>query len=245
MAGPTAYLSAVILLTEVRKRFGRRGIEALSGVSLSIAAGECIAITGPNGAGKSTLLALVLGFLHPTHGSVTIDGLEPRAFVRRHGAGWVPERFGLPHAWKVRPTLEHFARLDGHRSDAAAMARSALEHFGLGAHAERPAGDLSHGLGRRLALAIATLSPRRLIVFDEPTEGLDDEGRDRFHERCAWLRSHESTLLLASQDARAVARLADRAVQLDHGRVRDVILVRTGAAPPAAPPPADTADDEE
>jgi ABC-type multidrug transport system ATPase subunit len=226
----------VIQLNEVRKRFGARGVEALRGLTLRVAAGECVAFIGPNGAGKSTLLSLVLGFLHPSRGLVRIDGLDPRTYVRRRGAGWMPERFTLPDAWKVRASIEHFARLDGSGGAAArAAGRAALEHFGLEAHAERRASDLSHGLGRRLALAIATVTPRPLVVLDEPTDGLDAAGRVRFRERCAWLRDSGCTLLLASQDLAEIGQVADRAVVLEDGVVCDVLPLRAGSVPPAVP----------
>lgn len=219
----------MIEFLNVTKRFGRRGPSALRDVALSVPAGETVAVVGPNGAGKSTLLALALGFLRPTSGTVRIRGLQPRTYLRRHGAGWVPERFSLPASWRVRSALEHFARLDGGK-DARVRARDALEHFGLGPHAARRVGELSHGLGRRLSLAIATVTPRSLILFDEPTDGLDAEGRARFRERCAWLRTQDATLLLASQDLAEVARIADRAVTLEKGTLRDVVLLHPGDA---------------
>ena len=219
----------MIEFVNVAKRFGRRGPFALREIGLSIASGETVAIVGPNGAGKSTLLALALGFLRPTSGAVRIRGLQPRTYLRRHGAGWVPERFSLPGSWRVRSALEHFARLDGGK-DARDRARNALEHFGLGAYGSQRAGELSHGLRRRLSLAIATVTPRSLILFDEPTDGLDAEGRDRFRERCAWLRARDTTLLLASQDLVEVGRIADRAVTLEKGRLRDIVRLRSGNA---------------
>jgi len=226
----------VIELKEVRKRFGARGVEALRGLTLSVAAGESVAFIGPNGAGKSTLLALVLGFLHPTRGEVRIDGLDPRTYVRRRGAGWMPERLTLPDTWRVRASIEHFARLDGNGPAAArAAGRAALDHFGLAAHAERRASQLSYGLGRRLALAIATVTPRPLVVLDEPTDGLDAIGRVRFRERCAWLRASGCTLLLASQDLAETGQVADRAVVLEDGVACDVLPLRSGSVPSSSP----------
>jgi len=216
----------MIEFQNVSKRFARRGPAALRDIALSIAPGETVAVVGPNGAGKTTLLALALGFLRPTGGTVRLRGLQPRTFLRRHGAGWTPERFALPPSWRVRAALEHFARLDGGR-DARSRSSDALEHFGLGAHAWRQVGELSHGLGRRLSLAIATVTPRSLIVLDEPTEGLDAEGRTRFRERCYWLREKSATLLVASQDLAEVGRIADRAVSLEQGALRDVVPLRS------------------
>jgi ABC-2 type transport system ATP-binding protein len=220
----------VIELRDVRKRYGARGPEALRGVSLTVPAGETLAVIGPNGAGKSTLLALALGFLRPTGGTIRIDGLDPRAFVRRRGAGWLPERFQLPAAWKVRSSLEHFARLGGDRAGAA---REALAHFGLEAQAGRQTSELSYGQSRRLALALAMLSPRALVVLDEPTDGLDAEGRERFRERVAWLRANGATLVLASHDLAEMERIADRAAGLENGVRCDVAPLRP--APESSP----------
>jgi ABC-2 type transport system ATP-binding protein len=217
----------VIEFLNVSKRFGARGPAALREVGFTVAAGESVAVVGPNGAGKSTLLALALGFLRPTNGTIRIRGLQPRTFLRRHGAGWVPERFVLPASWRVRSTLEHFARMDGGRAGNA-RSREALGHFGLEGHADRRVSELSHGLGRRLSLAIATVTPRSLIVLDEPTEGLDAEGRTRFRERCEWLRAHDATVLLASQDLAEVGRIADRVLTLEKGALRDVLALRAG-----------------
>jgi ABC-type multidrug transport system ATPase subunit len=217
----------VIEFQNVTKRFGRRGPAAVREVGFSVESGESVAVVGPNGAGKTTLLALALGFLRPTTGAVRVRGLQPRTFLRRHGAGWVPERFALPASWRVHSALEHFARLDG-GPDANARSRDALEHFGLDAHARRRVGELSHGLGRRLSLAIATVTPRSLIVLDEPTDGLDAEGRARLRERCAWLREREATLLVASQDLVEVGRIAERAVTLEKGSVRGSFPLRSG-----------------
>src|SRR5687768_16826735 len=91
----------LIKLENVGKRFrvapGPRRkagvVDALSDVTAEIATGDVVAVVGPNGAGKSTLFSVLLGFLDPTAGDVLIDGAEPRAYMRKHGAGYLPERF--------------------------------------------------------------------------------------------------------------------------------------------------------
>src|SRR5690606_35755573 len=90
---------------------GRVDTTALDDVTLAIPPGGVWGVVGPNGAGKTTLFGLILGFLHPTEGSVRIDGLEPRRYLRRHGAAYLPERFRLPPEWPVGDALRALAGL--------------------------------------------------------------------------------------------------------------------------------------
>jgi ABC-2 type transport system ATP-binding protein len=223
----------MMVVDTVTKRYGRGGRgtrPALDGVSLEIPRGGVHAVVGPNGAGKSTLFALVLGFIHANGGDVTVDGLDPRDYVRRNGAGYLPERFGVPAAWRVRPALTAFAereRLGGGRAErkpaAAAAADAALERFGLTEHAQKRVGELSRGMLQRLGLAQALLAPRDLVVLDEPTEGLDPGWRLRLRTELSALRAAGRTVLLASHDLGEVGRVADRVIVLENGRVREVM----------------------
>ncbi len=219
----------MIELAEVTKRYGgaaRGGNDALRALSLRIARGEAVGIVGPNGAGKSTLLGLVLGFLRPTAGRLTIDTKAPRDWVRRNGAAWLPERFALPPEWRVRAALAAFARLEGlSGDDAARAAGAALARFGLEAHGERRAGTLSRGLLQRTGLAQATLVPRTLVVLDEPTEGLDPHGRFLLRESVAAMRATGATVLIASHDLGELERIVDRALLLESGRVRESLAL--------------------
>jgi ABC-2 type transport system ATP-binding protein len=220
----------VIQFSGVSKRFGAPGgparsrVDALADVSLEIPAGGVWGFIGPNGAGKTTLFALLLGFIHPTAGTVRIRGLEPRRYVRRHGAAYLPERFRLPGEWRVRTALLALARLE--RFDRAAAARrvdALIERLGLAAHADREVRTLSRGLNQRLGLAQALLAERELVVLDEPTEGLDPLWRVRFRAIVAELRDEGRTVLIASHDLAEVERLASRVVLLEAGRLRSVI----------------------
>jgi ABC-2 type transport system ATP-binding protein len=220
----------MIELEQVTKRYGRRGrTEALRDVSLRVPTGAVWAVVGPNGAGKSTLLGLVLGFIRPTRGSVKLAGESPRDYIRGAGAGYLPEQFSVPAEWRTGDALRMLGRLDG--ADAAAAQRAADE-FGLAPHLDKRAGDLSRGLLQRLGLAQALLGGHPLVVLDEPTEGLDPIWRIRLRDILAGLRARGSTVVIASHDLGEVERVADRAVLLEGGRVRDIIETRTAA--PAA-----------
>jgi len=151
--------------------------------------------------------------------------------VRRHGAGYLPERFRLPPEWSVRDALAALAALEGITGPARVeRVGAALERFGLEPHAAKPVGTLSHGLLQRLGLAQAVLAERALLVLDEPTGGLDPLWRIRFRDLVRELRGPGRTILVASHDLAEVERMADRALLLDRGRLRDVLDL---TAPPA------------
>ncbi|HEX7091698.1 MAG TPA: ABC transporter ATP-binding protein [Longimicrobiales bacterium] len=218
----------MIQFSGVSKRFGAPGgparVDALADVSLEIPAGGVWGFVGPNGAGKTTLFALLLGFIHPTAGTVRIRGLGPRHYVRRHGAAYLPERFRLPGEWRVRTALRALARLEGlTRAAAARRVDGLIERMGLAAYADREVRTLSRGLNQRLGLAQALLAERELVVLDEPTEGLDPLWRVRFRAIVAELRDAGRTVLVASHDLAEVERLASRVVLLEAGRLRRVI----------------------
>ena len=96
-----------------RSLIRQRTVRALDDLTLSIGRGEVVGIAGPNGAGKSTLISLLVGFLHPTAGSVRVGGLPPRAWVERHGVSYLTELVALPPRWTVDETLTRRAPQGG------------------------------------------------------------------------------------------------------------------------------------
>ena len=206
-------------------------VEALRGVSLTIDAASATGVIGPNGAGKSTLFALILGFLKPSSGSVSIRGLQPRDFMRRHGASYLPERFSLPGAWPVLTALETLARLD-RVDNAERRVAEVIDRLGLGEHADKPVRGLSRGLLQRLGIAQCLLAKRELVVLDEPTEGLDPVWRLRLREIITELRAGGATLLIASHELGEVERLVDSAILLDNGTIRETMTIAHKADAP-------------
>jgi ABC-type multidrug transport system ATPase subunit len=220
----------MIEFDHVTKRYRRRRPAALRDVSLRVPDGAVWAVVGPNGAGKSTLLALVLGFIRPTTGGVLLDGAAPRDYLGDVGAGYLPEQFRVPGEWRTRDALRMFGRLGG---GTAGETDRVMAQFGLEPHLDKRIGELSRGLLQRLGLAQALLDRRRLIVLDEPTEGLDPVWRIRLRDALADLRTEGSTVLIASHDLGEVERVADQAVLLENGSIREIIETRT-TEPPAA-----------
>ena len=224
----------MIRFQAVSKRYGGipgRGKAALRGLDLRVRPGECVALVGPNGAGKSTVAGLALGFLRPSAGRVRVGGLEPREYVRRHGAGYLPERFSPRGGLRAGRLLRRLARLDGlDRADARRRVREALARAGLAGSSRRPVGALSRGQRQRLGVAQLLLRPRAVVLLDEPWSGLDPEGRSRLREILGELRG--AALVVASHDLAQVARVAERAVVLDGGRAVDRVRLdgQNGAA---------------
>ncbi|HSJ23350.1 MAG TPA: ABC transporter ATP-binding protein [Longimicrobiales bacterium] len=221
----------MVELDRVSKQYGRRGASAraLHDVSLQVPAGSVWAVVGPNGAGKSTLLSLILGFIRPTRGTVTVSGVPPREFLRDEGAAYLPEHFHIPGEWKVGGALRMFARLDGSTRTARSDADNVIERLGLGPHTHKRASELSRGLLQRVGIAQALLAGRALVVLDEPTEGLDPMWRIRLRDIVAGLRDEGRTVIMASHDLGEVERTADRALLLEHGAVRGVLETRPAA----------------
>ncbi|MGH7577525.1 MAG: ABC transporter ATP-binding protein [Longimicrobiales bacterium] len=225
----------MIELDRVSKRYGpshRLAAEAYAvrDVTLKVPRGATWAMVGPNGAGKSTLLGLVLGFLRPTDGTVRIDGKDARTYVRRHGAGYLPERFSLPGEWPVRDALRALARLDRLGREAKRIADEALDRFGLVPHAEKLFAELSRGLRQRVGVAQALLAERPLVVLDEPTEGLDPLWRIQLRDAVGSLHARGTTVLVASHDLAEVERIATAVTVLEGGTVRRTFEAAAHAA---------------
>jgi ABC-2 type transport system ATP-binding protein len=224
----------MIELRGVGKRFrigpgpGRKArvVEAVRDLTLAVEPGIITGVVGPNGAGKTTLFGLLLGFLEATAGEVTISGLDPRAYVRRKGASYLPERFNLPRDWTVRAALEALLRLD--RSDRPVDA--VLADYELTSFADAAAHTLSRGTMQRLGMAQALAAPRDLVILDEPTEGLDPLWRLKLRAAIQALRSTDRTVLIASHDLAEIERLADRVIILENGSIREVVDLRHAAS---------------
>ena len=208
-------------------------VRALDGVTLQVPPGAAVGLIGPNGAGKSTLVRLLLGYLSPSAGGVSVGGMLPRDYAERHGIGYVPDDIALPPGWTVRRALHAFAAL-GEVDDPHARADREMRRLGLEEIADRRVAALSRGNLQRLAIAQALLGDRAVMVLDEATDGLDPEWVARVRELVAeWRRADPARVLVfASHDLEEVERVADRVVVLSRGRVREVIDLGD-AGPPA------------
>lgn len=189
----------------VSKAFGRH--KAVDDVTLSVAAGERVALLGHNGAGKSTLMKLALAILRPTAGTVT----------RGAGSlGFLPENVSFHSAMTGRETLAFYAAL---KRRPRAEVETLLETVGLAGAAGRYVATYSKGMRQRLGLAQALLGRPRLLLLDEPTTGLDPSLRARFHDIVRDLAVDGAGVLLSSHLLTELEARTDRVAIMDRGRL--------------------------
>ena len=201
------------------RRFGET--VALDGVSLTIAPGEAFGLLGANGAGKTTFIRLVTGFLLPSAGSLTVDGLSPALQPDPVHArlGFVMETSRLYPELRVRGFLRFMGGARGMAGAALAQAvDAALARVHLEPVASRLVGQLSKGYQQRVSLAQAFLADPPLVIVDEPTGGLDPVQRGEVQALLGGLRG-ERTLLLCTHDLEEARALADRVGVLNAGRL--------------------------
>jgi putative ABC transport system ATP-binding protein len=220
---------------------GRREVTALDDVSLSIEAGELVAVMGPSGSGKSTLVHVSCGLVTPSAGAIRIAG-EPVPFVarpwwakrRRRDVGVVHQRLNLVPGITALDNVALPLELDGWPVAVARdAARRALAEVGADGWAELRSRDLSLGEQQRVAVARAAVGDRRLVLADEPTAALDSAGAESIVHLLADLAHAGRAVLLVTHDSR-LAAWADRVVVLRDGRIVDSVGPQRAHATPGA-----------
>ena len=202
-----------VSLTSVTKDFGH--VHAVRGIDLNIAPGEIVAFLGPNGAGKTTTIDMILGLSQPTSGGVSVMGLKPREAVARGLVSAVMQTGGLLKDMTVRETIEYTACLFSDTRPADEV----LERAGITGIADRKVGKCSGGEQQRLRFAMALLPDPALLLLDEPTTGMDVEGRRAFWSSIRADAQHGRTVLFATHYLEEADQYADRIVLVSHGRV--------------------------
>ncbi|MDF2233174.1 ABC transporter ATP-binding protein [Albimonas sp. CAU 1670] len=191
------------------------GRPALDDVSLSVGAGERVALLGHNGAGKSTLMKLALGLLRPDAGRIEVAGHAPGSPAAREATAYLPENVAFHPALTGREQIRHFLRL---RDRPAREADGLLEQVGLRAAAGRRIGTYSKGMRQRVGLAQALIGAPRLMLLDEPTSGLDPVSRREFYALLDGLAAGGTAILLSSHALSELEARTDRIVILARGR---------------------------
>jgi putative ABC transport system ATP-binding protein len=229
---------ALVLITEVTKRYGSRGRPALDEVTLEVGQGESVAVMGPSGSGKSTLLNLVAGLDRPTGGTVTVAGRridtlsETRlARYRRRQVGMIFQFFNLLEDLTVLDNVLMPAQLAGvRRSRARARASELLASLGIERYRDTYPGRLSGGERQRVAIARALVNSPALLLADEPTGAVDTATGEEIGQLLVNLNAAGQTLVLVTHNPDLAARYASRTVQLADGRIAG----DTAGAGPAA-----------
>jgi ABC-2 type transport system ATP-binding protein len=203
-----------------RSRFRRRTVRAVTDLSLSVERGNVVAFVGPNGAGKTTTIYALLGLLNPDRGQIRLFGLPPKSEAARRQIGFQSEIF---HTYGFK-TAERALRFYGHLAEMPAdkIARAVprqLDRLGLGAARGRKVRGFSKGMIQRLGLAQALLHEPPLLILDEPTTGLDPEGRRLVAEIILEEKMRGTTVFLSSHILSDVERTCDHVVILREGSV--------------------------
>jgi ABC-2 type transport system ATP-binding protein len=209
-------VDAALSLEGVTKRYG--STVALDRVSFQVRPGSCHGLVGPNGAGKTTTFALAAGFLRPGSGTIRILGRDPHdRGPHRPRIGVLPQDADLPAYLDVGTVLTTWARLSG-ESHPETAARVALERVQLPDVWDASPRALSHGVGKRVALAQALLGEPALLLLDEPTAGLDPRAAAEVRSLLSGLRG-QRTVIISSHNLAELERLCDAVTVLDHGKV--------------------------
>jgi len=214
-AGPAPSISPppAVALHGVTKHFGP--VTAVDGLDLTVHAGEVVAFLGPNGAGKTTTIDMLLGLTRPDSGSARVFGLAPRTAVAQGLVAAVMQTGGLLKDLTVAETVQLTAALFAHSRPVAEV----LDRAGLAAIADRRVGKCSGGQQQRLRFAMALLPEPELLVLDEPTTGMDVEGRREFWGAIRADADRGRTVLFATHYLDEADAYADRIVLVSGGRV--------------------------
>jgi ABC-2 type transport system ATP-binding protein len=205
--------SPAVVLRGVTKRFGP--VTAVDGLDLSIEPGEIVAFLGPNGAGKTTTIDMVLGLSRPDAGSIEVYGTTPRTAVSHGLVAAVMQTGGLLKELTVRETVELTAALFAH----ARPVEEVLARAGITEIADRRVGKCSGGEQQRLRFAMALLPEPELLILDEPTTGMDVEGRREFWSAIRADAQRGRTVLFATHYLEEADAYADRVVLVSRGQV--------------------------
>ena len=204
-----------VVAERLTKRYGARTI--LDGVSLTVAPGELVALLGPNGAGKTTTVEMIEGYRRPDAGAIRVLGSDPATGGPglRARVGLMLQDGGIDPRTAPRETLAQYGAFHTN----ARPAEELLALVGLEAVAGTRYRRLSGGERQRLGLALALVGRPEVLVLDEPTAGMDPQGRARTRAIIAEQRAAGVAILLTSHELGDVERLADRVVVLRGGRI--------------------------
>ncbi|WP_035850363.1 ABC transporter ATP-binding protein [Kitasatospora azatica] len=221
--------TALLEVQDLRVAYGK--IEAVKGISFTVAAGEVTTLIGTNGAGKTTTLRTLSGLLRPTHGTITFDG-QPLATVPAHKI----VSLGLAHSPEgrhifPRMTIEENLLLGAFlRRDTPGITEDIERAYTLfpilGERRKQAAGTLSGGEQQMLAMGRALMSRPKLLMLDEPSMGLSPIMMQKIMATIVELKAAGTTILLVEQNAQAALSLSDRGYVMQTG---SIVLTGTGA----------------
>ena len=220
---PPVEVEHLVQARDVTVRFGQ--VVALDNFSTQIPTG-ITGLLGPNGAGKSTLIKTVLGLVEPESGDITVDGLDPRRDMTlvRDLVGYMPEHDCLINAMNPVAMVSYMGQLSGMtRKDSIQRTHEVLDFVGLGEERYRPIKTYSTGMKQKVKLAQAIVHDPRILFLDEPTNGLDPQGRDEMLAVIRMIGESGKTILVSSHILHEIEQVSQNIIIINQGR-----LVREG-----------------
>ncbi len=214
----------VIVTEKLSKRF-RTGwfsppVDAVNELSLRVEMGRIYGLLGPNGAGKTTTIKMLLGLTHPTGGSAEVLGTDIRFRRCRREVGYLPENQQFPAYMTAFMALETFGGLSGmSRRERKERCDRSLDEVGMLDWKHVKVSKFSKGMRQRLGLALAMFHDPRLLILDEPTDGVDPQGRKDIREIIERKRGEDRTVLINSHILQEVELIADEVTILRSGHV--------------------------
>ena len=218
LRGSLIYMNA-IEIQDLSKVFGRgkNKVTALNKINFTVKQGSITGFLGPNGAGKSTTIDTLLGFINPTGGKIMIFGrnVDVNSVDTRRGVGFLSNNMALDKTMRVSDELEYFGYLSG-RYDKLQVAHLAKR---LGLDLRAKIGDLSTGNYQKVGLVIALMNRPRLLILDEPTNGLDPLVQDEFNKIIVQMRDAGTTIFISSHILSEISAICDQFVFIRDGEV--------------------------
>ncbi|MHC4726359.1 MAG: ABC transporter ATP-binding protein [Planctomycetota bacterium] len=193
---------------------------ALENISLSVGKGQIVGLIGPNGAGKTTLLNMIAGLIFPTEGCLTVCGHPARSMEARRSLAYVPERPAFLGRYSARAVLQfHGALLGLSRKAISTQIDKSIQRLHLQEFAGRPCSGFSQGMKQRLALAIALMNDPKILLLDEPSNGLDPIGIVQLRDLLKQLSDSGTTIVISSHRLGELEKLTSDYIFLYRGQV--------------------------
>tara|TARA_B100000945_G_scaffold15933_1_gene11854 strand:- start:124 stop:840 length:717 start_codon:yes stop_codon:yes gene_type:complete len=204
-------MSELLLAQALTKKFQSQ--IALSELNLSVHQSEIVCLLGANGAGKTTTINLFLGFLEPTSGTATVDGLDVSSNLAEARAklSYVPEQVSLYPSLSGLENLDYFIKLSGKKQQEESYLRELLDQVGLDqTAADNQVKSYSKGMRQKVGLAISLAKKAKALLLDEPLSGLDPSAANEFSNLLRKLANNGTAVLMATHDLFRAREISDR-----------------------------------
>ncbi|MFM8286107.1 MAG: ABC transporter ATP-binding protein [Planctomycetaceae bacterium] len=211
----------VVQIENLTKKYGE--FTALDSMTLQVRAGEILGLIGPNGAGKTTTIKILVGLQRPTSGRASIAGADcvTEAGKIKQLVGYMPDKFGSYENMRVSEYLDFFGAAFGiPRRTRIRRIDEVMETTNTAWMKDRYVDSLSHGMGQRVGIARTMLHDPKVLILDEPANGLDPQARIEMRELLLKLAGMGKTLLVTSHILPELARICNRAAIMTQGKLR-------------------------